>query len=257
MLPDGLRHKLWAIASDMYENPSDQLYGSIYLDHIKRAIQSDYGDQHLRVLNIGCGHGRDTISLAKLGHDVLAIDINGEALKRAREHARKEGVTVQFRKMDIFSVELSETFDLVLAIETLPGSLNEIDDLVRVASKYLKSRGLFALAVNSRYYQIASCLKQGDYSTAEAIVNGSSEKTWLHPPEFRQFLEAHGYNVIEIAGVGVISGPPVESFGDLPVPEKLNERQRGQLRKIEEHLSSLNEVTGCARYMLALAQRKE
>jgi len=254
-LPNGVRSRLWAISYDMYDSPTEQFYWSIYLEHIRRAIQSSYGDQKLRILSIGCGHGRDSIPLAKLGHQIVAVDKNKEALTRAEKHARREGVTVDFRRIDIFSTELSEVFDAILAIETLPGTLCETEKLIQVATKYLKMGGLLAIAVYTRYYQIASCLKRGDYATAEQIANGSDQTRWLHPADLEQSLLSHGYTMLELAGIGTISRHRIDGFNDLPVPEQLSEDQRRKLLQIELNLSSVNEISGCGRRMLALARK--
>ncbi len=256
LLPNGVRSRLWAIGYDMYDSPTEQFYWSIYLEHIRRAIQSNYGDQKLRILSIGCGHGRDSIPLAKLGHQILAVDKNKEALNRAENHARREGVTVDFRRMDIFSTELSGVFDVILAIETLPGTICETEKLIQVATKYLKIGGLLAIAVYTRYYQIVSCLKRGDYATAEQIADGSDQTKWLHPAGLEQRLISHGYTVLELAGVGTVSAPRIDWFSDLPVPEQLAEDQRKMLLQVELDLSSVNEISGCGRRMLALARKE-
>jgi len=240
----------------MYDSPTEQFYWSVYLEHIRRAIQSNYGDQKLRILIIGCGHGRDSIPLAKLGHQILAVDKNKEALNRAENHARREGVTVDFRRMDIFSTELSEVFDAILAIETLPGTLCEIEKLIQVATKYLKIGGFLAIAVYTRYYQIVSCLKRADYATAEKIANGSDQTKWLHPADLEQRLISHGYTVLELAGIGTVSAPRIDWFNDLPVPEQLAKDQQKKLLQIELSLSSVNEISGCGRRMLALARKE-
>lgn len=106
----------------MFESPSAQFYGRIYLDHILRTVESVYGQRRIRVLSIGCGHGRDTIPFAKLGHDVWGVDNNSYALNRAKSHAREQEVSIEFRDLDIFQVSLGKTFDLVLTIETLAGT---------------------------------------------------------------------------------------------------------------------------------------
>lgn len=256
LLPKTVRSRLWAIAYDMYESPTEQFYGSIYMEHIKRAIQSHYGNQKLRIISIGCGHGRDTIPLAKLGHQVLGVDNNKEALKRAKEYARREGVTVDFELMDVFSTKLSAVYDVVLAIETFPGTQDETEKLIQIATKFLKTGGLLAISVYTRYYQLVSHLKRGDYAAAETIANGSSQTKWLHPSDLKQRLISHGYTMVELAGIATISGPAMDSFGDLPVPEQLSEEKRKRLLQIELSLSSINEISGCARRMLALARKE-
>lgn len=53
-----------------------------------------------RVLEIGCGLGTDTISFAKAGAHVTAVDLSVESLALARKRAELEGVSVEFHHAD-------------------------------------------------------------------------------------------------------------------------------------------------------------
>ncbi|MGD6873523.1 class I SAM-dependent methyltransferase [Sutcliffiella horikoshii] len=55
-----------------------------------------------RVLEIGCGPGRNAIYLAKMGCTVDAIDISENALTWARERALSEKVDINFRDVSLF-----------------------------------------------------------------------------------------------------------------------------------------------------------
>ena len=92
VLPKKIRSRLWALAYDMYEDPIAQFFGQIELHHITEAIHSKFGERKLQILDLGCGHGRLSIPLARLGHNVVGIDTNAIALSRARMHAEHEGL---------------------------------------------------------------------------------------------------------------------------------------------------------------------
>jgi cyclopropane fatty-acyl-phospholipid synthase-like methyltransferase len=67
-----------------------------------------------RVLELGCGHGRNAAYLAGLGCDVDAIDFSARAIERARARASQAGVAVNFRCCSIFDAEFTEgSYDLV------------------------------------------------------------------------------------------------------------------------------------------------
>ncbi len=65
-------------------------------------------------LEIGCGTGDNAIFLAQRGIDVTATDIVEIALDRAREKAKKKGVSINFLLKDIMEQDIpGRPFDLV------------------------------------------------------------------------------------------------------------------------------------------------
>ncbi len=67
-----------------------------------------------RVLELGCGPGRNAIWLAEQGHQVDALDLSREALRWAAERAEQAGVRVNFRNGSIFDWEMPQApYDLV------------------------------------------------------------------------------------------------------------------------------------------------
>ncbi|MFB7123519.1 class I SAM-dependent methyltransferase [Kitasatospora sp. NPDC056273] len=69
-----------------------------------------------RVLDLGCGTGRNAIHLASLGFEVDAVDLSATALAWAQERAREAGpgARPRFHRASIFEVQLPcESYDLV------------------------------------------------------------------------------------------------------------------------------------------------
>ena len=54
-----------------------------------------------RALDVGCGSGRDAVHLAGRGFEVTGVELVAEALERARQRARVEGVRVQWVQGDV------------------------------------------------------------------------------------------------------------------------------------------------------------
>jgi SAM-dependent methyltransferase len=54
-----------------------------------------------RILEVGCGQGREAISLAKAGLTVSAFDLSPLAIRMARENALSAQVPVDFREHDL------------------------------------------------------------------------------------------------------------------------------------------------------------
>jgi SAM-dependent methyltransferase len=66
------------------------------------------------VVDFGCGEGREAIEMARAGASVIGIDIQPEALERARANARAAGVADRCR----FASVLTEPVDLVVSLDS-------------------------------------------------------------------------------------------------------------------------------------------
>jgi SAM-dependent methyltransferase len=70
-----------------------------------------------RVLDAGCGTGRIAVRLHELGYDVVGVDVDAAMLAVARAEAPH----LDWRPADLATMDLGETFDLVLvAGNTIP-----------------------------------------------------------------------------------------------------------------------------------------
>jgi ubiquinone/menaquinone biosynthesis C-methylase UbiE len=72
---------------------------------------------HYRILDVGCGTGKTTLSLAKLvpNGSVVGIDFSSSAVATARQNASDEGIkNCQFKKSDAYHLYWEDnTFDMV------------------------------------------------------------------------------------------------------------------------------------------------
>jgi 2-polyprenyl-6-hydroxyphenyl methylase/3-demethylubiquinone-9 3-methyltransferase len=73
------------------------------------------------VIDVGCGGGILTESLAKLGATVTGIDMGGEPLNVAKLHALESGLTINYEKItaEEKAQQSSEMFDMVTCMEML------------------------------------------------------------------------------------------------------------------------------------------
>ena len=56
-----------------------------------------------RILDLACGDGRNAIYLAKLGHEVYAVDFSEEGLNRLKSFARLERLVIKTKQVDLTS----------------------------------------------------------------------------------------------------------------------------------------------------------
>jgi len=66
-----------------------------------------------RILELGCGEGRDCVFFAGLGFEVTGVDVSAAGLHKAERLARMRGVHVRWIHADAARCALNERFDLV------------------------------------------------------------------------------------------------------------------------------------------------
>lgn len=104
-----------------------------------------------RLLEVGCGSGRDSIYFSKLGHDVCAIDTSRSAIDFCLE--RHAGSPVEFRHgsaEDLLAAGLAGSFDAVYCRFVLHAMTEpEQTSLCRAARRLLRTGGLFLIECRS------------------------------------------------------------------------------------------------------------
>lgn len=100
-----------------------------------------------RVLELGCGPGRNAIYLNQKGFEVDAVDLSEEAIQWAKERAIEQNLEINFLHKNIFELEIEESsYDLVYD----SGCLHHIAphrrlSYIELVKKALKPNGFFAL----------------------------------------------------------------------------------------------------------------
>lgn len=101
-----------------------------------------------RVLDIGCGEGKDSVFLAKCGYCVSALDISEIGLDKAKRLAEHNGVSVNFFRADILDYRPDTDFDIIFSSGVLhfvpPQTRRELCDSLKA---HTSDGGLNALNV--------------------------------------------------------------------------------------------------------------
>ncbi len=129
--------------------------------HALSPIRMRYITQHIqhhlgvgvppfRILDIGCGGGLVAVPLARLGHNVVGIDMVEESIAVARTYAQQSGITgVDYRCCSVEKLEAEPQFDVVMALEVLEHVAN-VPLFLQSAAALLKPGGLFFLSTINR-----------------------------------------------------------------------------------------------------------
>lgn len=70
---------------------------------------------HLKLLDIGCGEGKDAVFFARNGYDVTAFDISAAGIEKTKRLADQARVPIKVFKADVLDFRLSTNFDILFS----------------------------------------------------------------------------------------------------------------------------------------------
>jgi 2-polyprenyl-3-methyl-5-hydroxy-6-metoxy-1,4-benzoquinol methylase len=199
-------------------------------DFIEKEIKFD---KSLKILDVGCGTGRHAIELSKRGYCVTGSDLSESQLKRAKEKAEENNLTIDFQRHDARNLPFNGEFDVAIMLCEGGFSLMETDEMnfeiLKNIKKSLKPdaklifttlNGLFPLYHSVDEFH-ASAKEEGsatcknstfdlmtfrDHNTVEFEDDAGDKKTlecnerYYVPCEITWLLKSLGYKTVGIFG---------------------------------------------------------
>jgi SAM-dependent methyltransferase len=183
------------LRSDFYRQ-KEFIKGASSLQSIELDLLGDVKGK--KILHLQCHFGQDSISLARMGAKVTAVDLSDEAIKAAIEINREVGTDVHFICSDIYALPdiLDETFDLVFTSYGVLGWLPDMERWARLIDHYLVEKGKLLLVefhpaiwmydeeqkeIKYSYFNVGEIVEEyaGSYADREANIN-SNYVMWNH-----------------------------------------------------------------------------
>lgn len=148
-------------------------------EHYKQFVE--YLHDGAKVLDLGCGSGRDSLAFQKMGYEVVAVDGSEEVCKEARTQT---GIDVQCMKFEELSYH--EKFDGIWACASLlhieksamQGILKKVADALRKSGVLYCSYkyGTEERKISGRFF---SDYTENDISTLFKDTGLKCEKWWI------------------------------------------------------------------------------
>ena len=215
--------KFWGEISQMEEVDYDDEMVNRLLRF--KAIQCHLSGVH-KILDVGAATGAFSVPLARMGFDVVHLDLSDEMIKAAKEKAT-DLPNISFLKHDAVCLDIFEDneFDLVLCFDgAISFSGHRADDVIseicRVGKKVM-------LSVSSKSCMIATWLNycltklnrihpsvkdmmetgyfnKDNYDDAEKLTSIAELKAY-DVDELRDALDKNGMNVLECRSIGSLT----------------------------------------------------
>lgn len=90
-----------------------------------------------KVLDLGCGQGRDAIALARIGYSVIGIDNSKVGIDQMNQVARAENLNLQGQVEDIYTYDKFETYDIILLDSMFHFAKNDKEQEVGLIKKII------------------------------------------------------------------------------------------------------------------------
>lgn len=100
-----------------------------------------------RILHLQCHFGQDTISLERLGAQVIGIDLSEVAIAKAKTLAASLNSKAEFIQCDLYDLpqHLSQEFDIVFTSYGTIGWLPDLHKWAQIINSFLKPKGRLIL----------------------------------------------------------------------------------------------------------------
>lgn len=180
--------------------------GSMKPLHQLNPLRLDYVQQRATlkdksILDIGCGGGILSESLAKAGANVTAIDLSADAIKVATEHAKNLNINYRVISAEDLASQKPHHFDTITCMEMLE-HVPDPQSILKATFEMLKPGGYAFLSTINRTAKSYLAAIIGAEYILQLLPKGTHEyKKFIKPSELNEAAEAVGFQLINLQGI--------------------------------------------------------
>lgn len=156
-----------------------------------------------RILDVGCGGGILAEALAKAGMQVTGLDLSEASLEVARQHARLQGLEIEYRYESVQDVARQQagTFDAVTCMEMLE-HVPEPGKVVAACSQALKPGGhAFFSTINRTPKAFLFAIIGGEYILRLLPRGTHTYSKLIRPHELKRWAQGVGLEFVRLASL--------------------------------------------------------
>jgi 2-polyprenyl-6-hydroxyphenyl methylase/3-demethylubiquinone-9 3-methyltransferase len=158
-----------------------------------------------RVLDVGCGGGILSESMARRGAHVLGIDLAAAALQVAELHALEHDVVVAYRRIaaEELAAEVPGAFDAVTCMEMLEHVPDPASVLRALATLVRPGGDVFVSTINRNPKAYLYAIVGAEY-LLRLLPRGTHDyERFIRPSELARAARAAGLDVVDVTGMEV------------------------------------------------------
>jgi 2-polyprenyl-6-hydroxyphenyl methylase/3-demethylubiquinone-9 3-methyltransferase len=158
----------------------------------------------MKVLDIGCGGGILSESLAKHGAKVTAIDVVEKNIRIAKVHAKQNGLKIDYQLVSVEKmVETGQQFDLVFNMEVVEHVV-DVSSFIRSCNALTKPNGTqFIASINRNWLAFIIAIFGAEYVTGLLPKGTHHYNKLVKPAELLPLLQSDGFELTASTGVAV------------------------------------------------------
>jgi len=169
-----------------------------------------------KVLDVGCGGGILSESMAKRGAEVTGIDMGAKPLKIAKLHALEAGVEINYRKVsaeelaDEIDSDIKQQYDVISCLEMLE-HVPDPASIINACFRMLKPGGkLFLSTINRNPKAYLFAIIGAEY-VLNMLPRGTHDYAkFIRPAELSRWARAAG---LEVKGsTGLVYNPLTKHY---------------------------------------------
>ena len=153
------------------------------------------------ILDLGCGGGLVSESLAKLGAVVTGVDFVKENIKIASDHASKNNLNINYINQNIEKLKIKKKFDVIIMFEILE-HLDDWKVFIMKIKKNLKRNGILIIStINRNVISKISAIYIAE-NILKWIPKGTHEfNKFIKPSEIHTCLKNNNFKFKDITGL--------------------------------------------------------
>lgn len=166
-------------------------------------INTHYPLADKKVLDIGCGGGILSESMAKLGAHVTGIDMSDQLIQIATLHAKESHVAVEYLVTTIeeYAKLHPQAFDAITCMELLE-HVPDPEAIIKASAALLKPQGsLFLSTLNRNLKSYLFAIVGAEYLLKMLPKNTHDYAKFIRPSELSAWARSYGLRVDDITGI--------------------------------------------------------